>query len=112
LVVGISVRAAAVRVTPQSASASKVRLSVATTEAGGTSTVWVPLLSSISTVPTVADSPPAAASVSPEEVPQAVRTRPRAPAVDRAPKWRRGREAKAGNFSGRRRAAFRGRPAG
>src|SRR5699024_7240770 len=84
----------------------------ATTEAGGTSTVWVPLLSSISTVPTAADSPPAAASVSPEEVPQAVRTRPRAPAVDRAPKWRRVKEAMDGTFSGRLRASSRGHPAG
>src|SRR5699024_3325693 len=112
LVEGISARAAAVSVTPQSASTSKVRLSVATTDSGGTSTVWVPLLSSTSTVPAAADSSPAAASLSPEEVPQAVRTRPRAPAVDRAPKWRRVKEAMDRTFSGRLRASSRGRPAG
>ena len=81
IVSGIRLTAAAESSTPQSESVSNVRLSVATTERGGTVTVWVPLLSSTSMV---VDSPDAAAEVSSvASEPQAVR--PRASALRASP---------------------------
>src|SRR5699024_4720696 len=76
---------------PQASRVSKVRLSVATTEAGGTSTVWVPRLSSTSTVPDCAPSPPASeqAEASSAVPRQEVRSRPKAPAAEYAPRRRR-----------------------
>src|SRR5699024_477007 len=95
MVDGIRATAAADRVTPQSASVSKLRLSVATTEVGGVCTVVVPWLSSTSTLPDPdpplppASEPPAASAASVEPPPQAVSSMPTAPAAETAPRWRR-----------------------